>query len=271
MSRKQIGIAVVALPVLVLSCAVILTACDGAKESGARPPEMRSSEPESPRASARRSACVNNLKQIGLVLNMFANEHDGELPRIDNIKGNFMFECDEIYPVYLSDAAILGCPSDSAYYGSNSYASPRFVLKGNSTHPDANIGATHPDCMTCESYVYLGWQVTNETEGLAAIEAYTLASADDLGRDLTVPDGMGNAGGNIIRRLSRNTEESSTVPIIWEWPGHRDAEMANVLYLDGHVELILYPGKFPMTEKFIEALREIDAEVSGDCSPIISK
>jgi prepilin-type processing-associated H-X9-DG protein len=82
---------------------------------------------------------------------------------------------------------------------------------------------------------------------------------------------MGNDGGNIIRRLSRTTENPSTVPIIWEWPGHHEVEGGNVLYLDGHVDFVRYPGKFPMTEKFIEALREIDAEVSGDCLPISSR
>jgi prepilin-type N-terminal cleavage/methylation domain-containing protein len=36
------------------------------------------------RESARRAACVNNLKQLGLLLDMYANENKQQYPPLDN-------------------------------------------------------------------------------------------------------------------------------------------------------------------------------------------
>lgn len=50
----------------------------------------------------------------------------------------------------------------------------------------------------------------------------------------------------------------SLLPIIVERPElHGDG--GHVLYMEGHVEFVQYPGKFPMTPKFIEGLRSLDA------------
>lgn len=46
-------------------------------------------------------------------------------------------------------------------------------------------------------------------------------------------------------------------PIIIERPElHGDG--GHVLFMDGHVEFVPYPGPFPMTEKFIDGLRSLD-------------
>ena len=47
------------------------------------------------------------------------------------------------------------------------------------------------------------------------------------------------------------------IPVIIERPGLQKGG-SNVLFLDGHVEFIAYPGKWPMTEKFIKALESLD-------------
>lgn len=49
----------------------------------------------------------------------------------------------------------------------------------------------------------------------------------------------------------------SEIPVMVERPElHGDG--GHVLYLDGHVEFVPYPGLFPMTESFIDGLRSLD-------------
>ena len=246
------------------------------------------------RTPARRSACVNNLKQQGLILSMFAHENARKkYPRIDGVKGNLIFEGDQLYPGYLDDFSILGCPGD--FGGGLDVLEAAFRLKDNSQHPNSSVGSVHADCLTSESYIYLGWLVMNEEQGLAALNAYRDASADDLNEDLQVPEGMGNGGYRLegrpdtskIRRLGTNAVRwlitgpdqedqwdslTGTIPIVWEWPSnHHSKPGGHVLYLDGTVEFVPYPGKFPMTEKFIEALREFEPQFSPDVASIVDK
>ena len=238
----------------------------------------------------RKSTCMINMKQLGLVLNLFAAENKDNYPRIDDVKGNLIFE-GGLYPEYLADAGPLGCPDDPGYVENMT-----FRMKSNAEHPQSSIGSVHPDCITSESYVYLGWLVTNEKEGLAAIDAYFNTPTARLGEDLNVPRGMGNRGGSVIHRLTTRADrllvtkadiaraykakdvnaafaalpKLGTIPVMWEWPSNH-GDGGHVLYLDGHAEFVPYPGKFPMTKKFIGALRKIEPQLSDDCLPIATK
>ena len=71
------------------------------------------------RESARRSSCQNNLKQIGLVMKMYSNESVGELfPTIasrecdGDVRTTFTLDMTQVYPEYLTDPAVMLCPSD---------------------------------------------------------------------------------------------------------------------------------------------------------------
>ncbi len=79
------------------------------------------------REAARRTSCANNLKQMGLVFKMYANESAGEkypsiqwsieVPPFGRPQGDAVFSLAprirQIYPEYLSDPMILICPSDA--------------------------------------------------------------------------------------------------------------------------------------------------------------
>jgi prepilin-type N-terminal cleavage/methylation domain-containing protein len=92
------------------------------------------------RESARRSACVNNLKQLGLVLNMYANENKDRFPFITSIYMGWMFEGNVVYPEYMSDAAIMACPSDPE-------TDPNTNFRLTADYGVGVAGQPHPTCM----------------------------------------------------------------------------------------------------------------------------
>jgi prepilin-type N-terminal cleavage/methylation domain-containing protein/prepilin-type processing-associated H-X9-DG protein len=243
------------------------------------------------RESARRSACVNNLKQLGLVLNMYANENSDRFPMVADKEQRFLFESKTLYPEYLSDVAILACPSDPAYNPATNFR--LLVAQGN-----VPAGGVHPDCITTTSYVYTGYLQMNNSEMLSGLASYTYTSTvlpisdptanswRDAAADVASFGyiGSGNSGGGIINRLSAGVDRflitdinviftgdevgASVVPVMWDQLSTLISEFShvpagqNVLYLDGHVAFHRYDStstKFPVSALY--------AAVNGGVTP----
>ena len=227
------------------------------------------------REAARRASCANNLKQMGLVFKMYANEWDGKFPQLlvahcqddcvtpsGDIKILF-FDGPAVYPEYLSDTNVLLCPSDSVdkLYQWHRYSDPNDIIC--------------PCRFRDESYQYIGWAIQSDEQvtmngtkdAIAILAEFAGHIYDPANHDKDMP-WFESEGGPTFYRLREGIERffitdinnpaatavaQSEVPVMWDDVSGRVEDFnhipggCNVLYMDGHVEFIRYPGEFPVS------------------------
>ncbi len=127
------------------------------------------------RESARRASCQNNLKQMGIVFKMYANESKGE--RFPTMQAGYLPWRSEsgramtldlapnifaMYPEYLTDAYVLVCPSDAeAGEAGDLFHRPDSgeLCVGSYTYPATGSTEGKQKCASATdiSYSYFGW------------------------------------------------------------------------------------------------------------------
>ena len=199
--------------------------------------------------SMAKDMCRMTLSSVSEALGTYSRQNDGQYPPLSPFPGDLTFSPE-------SKDALLEIEPDLRYDMTCD------AKQMTSTPFDDDFGNS-----SGSTYVYLGYAIESEEQLDTFVSAYDehLTTGLPFDADLLVAEGKGTGGGNMILRLTDFKETPgrkvnlAKTPVLIDWPENHDNEGANVLFLDGHVEFVTYPGKWPMTEHTIQVLQDLKA------------
>jgi prepilin-type N-terminal cleavage/methylation domain-containing protein/prepilin-type processing-associated H-X9-DG protein len=244
------------------------------------------------REAARRVSCGSNLRQVGLCFKMYASEANGERfpsfqmflgPNCDQKNtGVLMFSGLGMYPEYMTDARLLVCPSDAD--GLTEFEGPRW------RRPDGlggtyKNGSFNPCLFDSLSYAYMAWalkspwlaetatqdlspQFYNRLEDIFLNQPPDALDADwsfvdDTGEErkvMRLREGIERFFIEDINNPSATSVSQGQLPVMFDKVSTNVMEFnhvpggGNVLYMDGHVEFVKFPGQYPCSRAWAELL-----------------
>ncbi|MCC6490447.1 MAG: hypothetical protein IT364_23385 [Candidatus Hydrogenedentes bacterium] len=204
-----------------------------------------------------------DASSLGLAAAMSATQADGLLPPLDPAPGHLRPKPGVGHPAYLVDGRVKSLE-----------AKPDAGLL--LSYLDDGRAFTMKELFDSCDFFYLGYAVVNEEEGAALVKAYQAHVTRGLDFEDDLPAGTGTLGTGTLYRLRIDLVERLAeagvridpvrpprIPVFVERPGHYDTPGGWVIYLDRGVEWLPYPGPFPMTEAFIQALEAISPPPSS--------
>ncbi len=228
------------------------------------------------REAARRKSCQSNLRQIGLALEMYSNEWGGDYPPKSPHVGCFFVDPAAVYPRYSDELETWICPSDTQTVEqvmTPSASEPAWV------NADGELDMNRLRAFADVSYTYLGWVITrddvfvpNPLEGLLGIYLSLDPLSGAYDQDVQIPGLQGGPPLHIprfrkgierfmisdINNPAASAVSTSQIPVAWDTLGslvkifNHAPTGCNVLYFDGHVEFVTYPGAFPVSPNWAE-------------------